>query len=263
MSGLTGKRVVITRAEQQSADLAHALTEYGAMPLLYPCLAILPPDDPALLDDALRQLDRFDWLLCTSANTVESVARRLQALGLSLPSGVRIGAVGAATARLAQDALGRAPAALPEEHSAASLAAALPDVVGARVLLPLSALADDALARALAARGAAVSEIIAYRVGNGTGGVDLPRLLAASAVDAITLTSGSTVTNLLARLAREGGDTAQLAEVAIACIGARTADAARHWGLRVDVTAAAHTVAGLCAALDGYFRTTAPERVLS
>jgi uroporphyrinogen-III synthase len=253
MNGLTGKRVVVTRAEHQAADLARALAGYGATPLLYPCLAILPPEDLVPLDDALRQLASFDWLLLTSANAVAMVARRLAALGLTLPGSVRLGAIGAATARLAHDALGCAAAALPDQYHAAALAAALPDIAGARVLLPLSALADDSLGRALAARGAAVSEVVAYRVGPGTGGVDLPLLLATRQVDAVTLTSGSAVTNVLARLAAEGGEPARLADVVIACIGERTASAGRHWGLRVDVTAAAHSAAGLCAALDEYF----------
>ncbi|HEV2238829.1 MAG TPA: uroporphyrinogen-III synthase [Ktedonobacterales bacterium] len=260
MSGLTGKRVVVTRAAHQSAELAAALAGYGATPLLYPCLAVLPPADTAPLDAALRQLATFDWLLLTSANAVATVASQLDTLGLSLPATVRVGAVGAATAHAARAALGCAAATLPDEYRAAALAAALPDVAGARVLVPLSALGDDALGRALAARGAAVSEIVAYRVGPGTGGVDLPRLLAAGEVDAVTLTSGSAVTNLLARLAAEGGGSARLADVTIACIGERTSQAARHWGLRVDVTAAPHTVAGLCAALEAYFATAAHER---
>jgi uroporphyrinogen-III synthase len=263
MNGLTGKRVVITRAEHQAADLASALAEYGATPLLYPCLTVLPPEDTAPLDDALRHFATFDWLLLTSANSVEAVARRLRDLGLDLPSSVRVGAVGATTAGVARNALGIEPTALPEHFSAAALAEVLPDIAGARVLLPLSSLADDNLARTLVARGAEVCEVVAYRVGVGTGGVDLPHLLATRGVDAVTLTSGSAVTNLLARLVSEDGDTARLADIAIACIGERTAEAARHWGLPVAVTAAPHTVVGLCAALDSYFSTHAHERVTS
>jgi uroporphyrinogen-III synthase len=261
MSGLSGKRVVVTRAEHQATELARALTEHGAAPLLYPCLAILPPDDVAPLDEALRVLDRFDWLVLTSANTVEALAQRLRALGLSLPDGLRVAAVGAATAQASRDALGATVAALPERFSAAALAAVLPDMTGTRVLLPHSAAADDALTQVLSARGAQVSAVVAYRIGIGTGGVDLPRLLASRTVDAVTLASGSAVTNLLARLEREGGSPAWLAAAAIACIGESTAAAAHDAGLRVDVTASPHTVAGLCAALDRYYCTVANERL--
>lgn len=261
MSGLTGKRVVVTRAEHQATELAGVLTAYGATPLIYPCLALLPPADTAPLDDALRHLASFDWLLLTSANTVDALAQRLAANDLIVPASVRVGAVGPATAHLARDILGTAVSALPEHYNATALTAALPDLTQARVLVPHSELADDTLARGLAAQGAAVCEVVAYRTGIGSGGVDLPRLLASREVDAVTLTSGSAVTNLLARLVREGGETARLADVVIACIGERTAEAARHWKLPVAVIAASHTVAGLCAALDDFYNLPAQEGV--
>jgi uroporphyrinogen-III synthase len=260
MSGLTGKRVAVTRAEHQAPELARALHERGAVPLLYPCLAVLPPDDVAPLDEALRRLADGDWLVLTSANTVAALAPRLRALGMAVPAGLRVAAVGSATAQAARDALGCAVAALPERFGAAALAEALPDVAGTRVLLPHSAAADETLAQALAARGAEVTAVIAYRIGLGAGGVDLPRLLAARAVDAVTLASGSAVTNLLMRLEREGGDRVDLLAVAVACIGESTTAQARQRGLRVDVTAEPHTVAGLCAALEGYFTTVRKER---
>lgn len=262
MSGLTGKRVVITRAEHQATELASVLAEYGAIPLVYPCLAVLPPADTAPLDDALRHLASFDWLLLTSANTVDALARRLAATDLIVPPSLRVGAVGPATARLARTVLGVEVNVLPEHYNAAALTAALPDLERARMLVPQSDLADDALARGLAAEGAEVCEVVAYRMGIGSGGVDLPRLLVSHDVDAVTLTSGSAVTNLLARLVRENGDTARLADVVIACIGERTAEAARHWKLPVAVIAAPHTVAGLCAALDDFYSLPAQKRVM-
>jgi uroporphyrinogen-III synthase len=263
MSGLMGKRVVITRAQRQATELTDALTRYGATALLYPCLAILPPEDLGPLDAALRSLAHFDWLVLTSANTVGALAERLRALELRLPAGLCIGAVGTSTAQATKAKLGVTVATVPERFSTGALAEALPDVAGMRMLLPQSAAADDTLARALAKRGASVSGVIAYRVGVGTGGVDLPRLLAARAVDAITLASGSALTNLMARLERDGGDVAQLAAISVACIGDNTAATARQRGLRVDVTAAPQTVAGLCAALDRYYRTATNEEVQS
>jgi uroporphyrinogen-III synthase len=261
MSGLSGKRVVVTRAAHQAAELAQELTAFGATPLLYPCLAILPPDDPGLLDDALRGLAHFDWLLLTSANTVVVLAQRLRELEIGLPAGLRVGVIGSATADEAERALGAAVTAMPERFSAATLAEALPDVAAARVLLPHSAAADDTLGRALAGRGAQVTAVVAYRVGIGSGGVELPQLLASSNVDAVTLASGSAAVNLVMRLEREGGDRIALAQVAVACIGESTAAAARKQGLHVDVVAEPHTLTGLCAALDAYLCTPADERV--
>src|ERR1700739_1702326 len=119
-SPLAGKRVVITRAESQSAALAAALTAHGAEAVSVPLIQILPPSDYAPLDSSLRDLANFDWLIFTSQNAVTAVANRLATsssphlvipsearnLPLSvdhakLPS-VRIAAVGKATAEAAQ-----------------------------------------------------------------------------------------------------------------------------------------------------------------
>ncbi|MGC8779495.1 MAG: uroporphyrinogen-III synthase, partial [Anaerolineae bacterium] len=81
----------------------------------------------------------------------------------------------------------------------------------------------------------------------------LPALLAGRQVDAITFTSPSTVRNLFARLAAEGGDVAHLAGICVACLGPVTADAARNHGLTVHVLPQAHTVPALVDALETHF----------
>src|SRR6266849_3396034 len=55
-SPLAAKRVVITRAESQSATLAAALRSQGAQVVSLPLIQILPPLDYAPLDSALRGL---------------------------------------------------------------------------------------------------------------------------------------------------------------------------------------------------------------
>src|SRR5258707_7426053 len=79
-SPLAGKRVVITRAESQSATLAAALRAHGAEVVSLPLIQILPPLDYAPLDCALRDLAKFDWLIFTSQNAVTGVSDRLAVL---------------------------------------------------------------------------------------------------------------------------------------------------------------------------------------
>src|ERR1700722_6419983 len=76
-SPLAGKRVVITRAQAQSAPLAAALKAHGAEVIALPLIQILPPMDYAALDGALRDLRKFDWLIFTSQNAVTGVSDRL------------------------------------------------------------------------------------------------------------------------------------------------------------------------------------------
>lgn len=258
MSALAGRVVIVTRAEHQAAALEALLQAEGATVYRYPCLAIAPPDNLDPLDDALRAatVGQFDWLALTSANAVDAVAQRLAALGL--PSGslarLRVAAVGPSTARAAEEALGLRVEMIPESgYSALEMAEAFPDITGARIMLPLSALDNNEMIRALMRRGAHVTAVTAYQPGMSRVGVNLPKLLANGAVDAITLTSGSTANNLMRRLQSEGGDTQALQGVCLACIGPSAAQALETLGLRTDVIASEHTLAGLVRALVTYY----------
>lgn len=240
---LRGKKVVITRAAHQAGELADLLRARGAEPLLYPCIAISPPDDTTALDGALQAAVKgeFDWLILTSANTVRVLAEGVQ-LFPPLPiawrggirtmlAGLKVAAVGAATAEAAQQLLGVTVSVLPEEFRAEALARALDFTSGARILLPQADIASLQLADALARRGAQVTAVTAYRTVIGQGGVAVPALLARGAVDAITFASPSAVQHFIWRLIDEGGSTQDLGAVLLACLGPTTLHKARECGL--------------------------------
>jgi len=259
-SSLTGRQVVVTQAAAQAPELAALLTQAGATPLLYPCLAIAPPADTTALDQVLQRAARggFDWLVLTSANTVRAVAARLTALAIAPQqlAGVRVATVGAATAAAVHAQLGLEVHLTPVEEVAEGLAAALTAVLqpGDRVLLPQAARARAVLVQQLKATGVAVTRVDAYETVRGSGGVDLPALLALRSVDAVTLTSSSAFTFLLERLAHEGGDPAALHELCLACIGPITARTVREAGFAPTVVAAQQSLEGLVAALAEYFQ---------
>lgn len=286
---LAGKVVVNTRAPHQAGELSALLRSRGAGVLLYPCIDIAPPADPAPLDAALEAAagGGFEWMLLTSANTVRVISERLGALGLNLPAtGLQVAAVGPATAAAAEGLLLIPPLALPAEYSAEGLAAAVtarlrtaPHARPSRVLLAQADLARPALTSLLAAGGADVTAVAAYRTVQGSGGVDLARLLAgpesgasaaegppgpgglpASRPDAVILASPSAALNLVGRLEAEGGSRAQLERLCLACVGRVTSDAARRLGLRVDVCPREHTLPALVQALGDHYRDTYLDR---
>ncbi len=165
----------------------------------------------------------------------------------------KLAAIGPATARAAQAYLGLETVLLPETFTAEALGEVLPIQPGERVLISASAIARTTLADILTARGAEVTVIEAYRTVPGTGGANVPALLAQKQVDAVTFTSASTVANFMARLSAEGGNHADLASVCIACIGPQTAAMAKLYRLQVDVMPTTHTLDGLMEALAKYF----------
>jgi len=221
---LFGKRVLVPRAAAQSAELAHELRRRGAEPVSVPLLAFAPTPELEALRESLARVPQSDWLVFTSANAVRFSAPHLPALGRA-----RVACIGAATAREAE-ARGLGVSLRPEaEGSPEALAAelaAVGDLTGARVVFPRAARARETLAEELARRGANVDSPEAYRTVAPDGAGAALREALASGIDAVALTSPSTVEHLFALLTPREGDA--LAERArFACIGPTTAEALR------------------------------------
>jgi len=165
-NALSGKRVAITRAAEQSQALLAALRERGAQPILLPMVAFALPDDLQSLDDSLRRLGEYHWVFFTSQNAVRALQERSEHLKVSLRDAVataQIAAVGPATAEAAR-AAGLAIAYVAKEHNGVALAQELQtEVQGKRVLLPRSDRANHDLVETLRRLGAHVTEIVAYK----------------------------------------------------------------------------------------------------
>lgn len=254
---LAGKRVVITRAAHQADELADLLEQRGALPVLYPCIAIAPPEDTAALDMALEAVGRgdFEWLVLTSANTVSRLAEHLDVSTFQRPSfaGLQVAAVGAATAEAAEKMLGVTVNVLPEAFRAEALSRAINPADGARILLPQADVAPPDLAEALTQRGARVTTVTAYHTVVGTGGADIPALLAKGEIDAITFASPSAVSNFMWRLVEEGGSTQALGRTTIACIGPTTLKKAVECGLSKPIVPSQSTLEQLVLRLEEHF----------
>jgi len=252
--GLAGIRVVVTRAPHQAAEMADLLRQAGAVPLLYPCLEISPPEDTEPLDAVLLSAAsrEYDLLVLTSVNTVYILAQRLAALDIAL-SDLPAAAVGPKTAAAAEAMLGLNVTLVANKHVAESLADELSPTPGERLLLPQSAIARTVLADRLRAAGAQLTVVEAYRTCLGQGGDPVPDLLADKMIEAITFTSSSTVTNFLKRLKKEGGDRRHLNDVCLAAIGPVTAATMAEEDLPVDVMPADYTLKGLVNALEKTF----------
>jgi uroporphyrinogen-III synthase len=211
-----------------------------------------PADHYTALDTALRQLATFDWVVFTSVNGVVHVWRRLAAVGLDAHTfaAVRLAAVGPATTR-ALTARGLRVDVLPERYVAEALLETIAHPAGQRFLLPCAAGARDALRAGLEAAGATVVAAHAYRTVVAKPRADSLAALALG-VDILTFTSGSTVRNFITQVGTERAK-ALAAQARVVAIGPITANTAHDLGLRVDVVATEHTIAGLVAALVAAF----------
>lgn len=234
---LRGRRIVVTRPHGQAEELAAELESRGAMVLAMPLVAIEALSDAGALRAALEDIERYDWVVFTSANGVAAVRRLAADLGEA-----RIAAVGPATAAAVQ-ALDLEPSFVPERFAGAEIVAGLELLSGARILLPQADVADPGLAEELRSRGAIVDAIPAYRT------VEVersaPEIAALRAADVVVLASGSAARSL----ASQGG----AGDALIICIGPKTADVAREVGLPVGLVAREATSEGIIQALVTHF----------
>ena len=236
---LQGRRIVITRPAEKARRLAERLRSLGAVPIEFPTVRI-EPAEAGPLDEALRGLDNFDWIVFTSANGVDAVFARLAATGKDARDVGRrkVAAIGPVTARALKEH-DIVPSLVPNQYVAEAILESLGEVRGKRFLLPRADIAREALAVGLKQRGAVVTEVAAYRTVGVSG--PPPDL---SGADAVTFTSSSTVRHFLAAGAAVG--TAK-----VVCIGPVTAATARALGLTVDAVAGEYTEDGLIQALEG------------
>jgi uroporphyrinogen-III synthase len=255
MSALQGRRVVVTRQKSQAGGLAERLQAKGATVLEVPAIEIVPPRDTRPLDEALQSLDRYDWVVLTSANAVNAVLSRLTVLGLYPKLGSatrRVASVGPATTAALR-------ASFPEDRGvlepktdfrAAGLLEAFgkEKMNGRRVLVPASSEAREELASGLRAMGAAVEVVAAYTPVEPPGleqavarcleqGFDLALFASPSAVEAFARSAGGRAAGLPS-----------------AVIGPTTEAAARAAGLDVRGVASPSTLEALVATAERLLR---------
>jgi len=254
---LAGKRVVVTRAPEQSQELIDALENLGAEVLLMPTVSFAPPEDSTELDAAMKNKKDFDWILFTSQNAVRFVFLRaceLTPVRPAQPPKPLVAAVGVATAQAARNLDVRVDF-VAQTQTGESLAAELRDqMLGKRVLLPRSDRVDDRLPDALREAGAQVKEVVAYRTLR-PASLD-PEILSAvrqAEVAAIVFASPSAYHNLAAFV--PAAELNALSErVQFAAIGSTTTRALREAGARVAIEANDSSSAGLADAIAKYYQ---------
>ena len=246
---LNGRRIVVTRARHQSEEICNLIEQAGGIPVLYPCIAIAPPQDTFELDLALRNIQDFDWMIFTSPNTVNATRTRLDELQLMINwQTIRVAAIGDKTSDTFEKLSGRPVDFVASHHTAETLAREMALPMYQKILLPQSALADNRLYELLTERGAIVSAIKAYQNGIGTGGEDVPALLKQNQIDAITFTSASTVTNFVKRIAP-----LEAFDIPVICIGSSTYEVAVEAGFQRVYYPENYTIPDMIELLSSHF----------
>ena len=252
---LYGRSIIVTRAGDQASELSERLRELGAEVIEVPVIRIEGLADTPAMRQAAREANRFNWIVFTSTNGVDSFREALDLEGLDVRSlsGVKIAAIGPATRdRLFE--IGLRADLIPERFIAESLLeslAAQSSLSGQRFLLPRSEIARPELAQGLRQLGASVTEVPAYKTLQGIT-MDDPLLerLARREIDLVTFTSASTVKHFVDAIP-EGRRGEILPSVRAVSIGPITSEAAREAGIEVVAEAKEYTIPGLVEAVKG------------
>ena len=251
---LFGKTFVVTRARAQASALTEKLEMEGAKVMEVPAIKITDPDDFAPLDAAQKNLASYDWVIFTSANGVDLFFDRLLQNGKDARAFAhnKIAAIGTATADMLT-AYGLTADLIPASYKAEDLVdTLLPQLhKGSKVLLARAKEARNVLPDSLRAAGADVDVVAVYQtVSDCENKEELLDALKNKAVDCITFTSSSTVTNLLKALDSEKE---LLKGVTLAAIGPITAKTMEKNGLKPTVCADTYTIDGLVEALNAFY----------
>ena len=252
---LFGQTVLVTRAREQASVLTELLEERGARCIEAPAIKMIDPESFAPLDDAIACLDRYDWIIFTSTNGVDSFFRRLHHAGRDSRAlaQAKVAAIGAQTAGQLEK-FGIRADIIPLEFRAEGIVKALDGQIasGMKVLIPRAAVARDVLPVKLTELGATVTVAPAYRtVAGETDGKRIAGKLAMGEISLVTFTSSSTVTNLLELLGEGGAEL--ICKAKVACIGPITAATCVEHGIRPDVIADEYTISGMVEAIDTLF----------
>ncbi|MGH3437956.1 MAG: uroporphyrinogen-III synthase [Sciscionella sp.] len=236
---LYGWKVLVPRTKEQAGDMSGRLRTHGAIPVEVPTISVEPPRSPAQMERSVKGLvdGRYQWVIFTSTNAVRAVWEKFTEFGLDARafSGVKIACIGESTAERVR-AFGINPEMLPSgDQSSEGLLADFPpydDVLDPvdRVLLPRADIATETLAAGLRDRGWEIDDVTAYRtVRAAPPPAETREMIKTGGFDAVCFTSSSTVRNLVGIAGKPH------ARTLVACIGPKTAETAKEFGLRVDV----------------------------
>jgi uroporphyrinogen-III synthase len=253
-SPLKDRRILITRANPGAlGDLLHAA---GAEMIHIPLISMNDPKDAGqALRAALGDLVAGDWLVVTSPEGARRVVEQAAEIGAKPPLGsglygLKIAAVGTATAAIVEEATGTAVDLIPDVQLGSELATKMSaEPAGQRILVAHGDLADPRLVDALRAFGHHVTPVVAYRTVLLT--PTAQQIAAASSADALVLTSGSA--------ARAWAQSCKEITPAVVCsMGPSTTLVAREVGLVPTHQAEVSSVEGLMDCLNQAFDVDHP-----
>jgi uroporphyrinogen III methyltransferase/synthase len=245
---LHGIRFMVTRARAHPSKLVHELRALGGDVFEFPTQEVEP------VDQADFETTGWDWIILTGVNAVEMLIHLLQSQGKDARdlAQVKLCVIGAST----RDALRKyflKPDFAPATYDASQIVTGMEreggSMEGKKMVIPHSDIVDSALPESMRARGALVTELTTYTMGQPKDASMRASSLADYAPHLVVFTSSAAVKGLCGILEDDQLD--ELKNTAsFAAMGPVTAKAALQMGIDISVEPEEHTVRELLKAIE-------------
>ncbi len=246
------KNIIITRSKDKISDIKNLFSCKGAKVFDFPTIDVGYPDDLNPLDDALKEIKDFHWIIFSSSNGIKFVDERLRNFNTSLKEcskKIKIAVVGEKTSSTLRD-LGIEADFVPPDFVAESLIDNFPvSGYGLRVFLPrVQTGGRNLISDEFRNSGSRVVEVAAYETRCPDSiPIETINAIANRKVDAIVFSSGKTVSNSALLLEKEFGKKwlTLLKDSKLLTIGPQTSKKCEKIFGRVDKEAVKYTFEGL------------------
>jgi uroporphyrinogen III methyltransferase/synthase len=254
MKPLKNKKILIACSAKKMVELISGLEAMGGSVLPLPVISVRDVEDKRALDEALESLERYSWIIFTSAYGVTFFAQRLKERGLAIPKSPKVCAVGPATARAVEEC-GFDLALLPHKFVAEGIIDELKRyygdlnrLSGKRILLARALQARDVLPDALTAAGAEVDVVPCYETAQGELDSNAVRELQQFIPHLMVFTSSSAVKNFV-EIAGQDVALKMMRKAAVSVIGPITASTVESYGKLPEIVPRENTIASLIEAI--------------
>ncbi len=200
---LNGLKVLVTRPVHQAKKLAQLIEQQGGEAIMFPTIAIKPVKHLAVIKKSLENIAYYQWLIFISVNAVKFV-QQVNNGKLDTFKQANIIAIGAATAK-ALETIGLEVDLIPKTGFTSEALLMMPSlqaISGQRFLIIRGQGGRETLANILKQRGAKVDYLEVYKRVKPTpiNEMMVIALIKQKKLDAITITSGEALNNLMTLL---------------------------------------------------------------
>ena len=253
---LFNKKFLITSPEPGASKIASHLENFGAEAIKLPVIKIVPVENFLIIDKAIKEINKYHWIIFTSQNGIDLFMKRFILKGKHLKDfkAIKFAVIGKVTGGKLKK-YGIKASFIPKKYNSEALLSGLKkySLKGKNILIPRAQETSKVLPLGLKKIGAKVDEIVLYRIQNEKVNCNkVKSLLKENNADVVAFTSPSGVKSFF-NLFTKKEIIYYFNKISIASIGPVTSKAIEEFEMKADIMPKEYTIKGMVEAIDNYF----------